>query len=190
MSTAIEEREDTATDGLYVQSLPNVMFKSRRKGLRLTVTPRYTTRNPVSGQPTGETKGIFIAFLEGPDGGYFSFPATGPVKLVDSLNGGESEMDAEKVLEWLEGHRLFGDRFEGFWREELTAPAVSREELQVLMDAALEFDEDKLRALIEQEEAGWAREDLLSTARGALERIGVAKAKAEEIARAEAGGKE
>jgi hypothetical protein len=54
---------------------------------------------------------------EGPDGGYFAFPATGTVKLVDSLDGNESEIPAEELIEWLEGHRLFGNLFEGFWRE-------------------------------------------------------------------------
>jgi hypothetical protein len=188
MSTAVEEKDTAAETGeLLVQSKPNVMFRSARKNLRLTMEARYPIVNPVTQRPAGVTKGKFVAFRETAKGGLLTFAEQGTVKLVDTLDGNEALIPADELIEYLEGHRLFGDRFDGFWREKIEAPAVSREELQVLMDAALEFDEDKLTALIEQEEQGWAREDLLGTARGALERIVAAKAKVAEEAAA-AGG--
>jgi hypothetical protein len=178
MSTAVEEQQDATAEGeLLVQSKPNVMFRSARKNLRLTMEARYPIVNPVTQRPAGVTKGKFVAFRETAKGGLLTFAEKGPVKLIDTLDGNEAEMPAEELIEYLEGHRLFGDRFDGFWRETIEAPAVTREEVQVLMDAALEFDEDKLNLLIEQEEQGWGRSELLDTARGAVERIVAAKAK-------------
>jgi hypothetical protein len=97
------------------------------------------------------------------------------------------------VLAWLEDHRAIGNIEEGFWRVDPTAPAPSREELQTLTRAAFSLDTEKLERLIEQEEAGWRREDILVIAREAVENIAAAKEEArrqaEEEAAAEVKGK-
>jgi hypothetical protein len=119
MSTAVEEKDTAAETGeLLVQSKPNVMFRSARKNLRLTMEARYPIMNPVTHRPSGVTKGKFVAFRETAKGGLLTFAEKGPVKLIDKLN-----------------------------------------------------------LLIEQEEQGWGRSELLDTARGAVERIVAAKAK-------------
>jgi hypothetical protein len=55
-----------------------------------------------------------------------------------------------------------------------------------MTQAAIALDSEKLLALIAQEEAGWAREDVLSIARDAVESIEAVKAKALEEAQREA----
>lgn len=144
-----------------------VLFMARRSELRLTMKPRYRLRDPVSGQVTGQTAGTFIGFREG----VFRCPKEGTCKLVDTIDGGESQIDAGELIEWLEGHRLYGNQFEGFWRVDPTAPPPSRDELQRLMDAAIALDEETLQKVIDQERAGWDRQDIITTAEKALERI-------------------
>lgn len=145
-----------------------VLYMSRRSGLRLTMRPRYPLRDPVSGQLTGSTPGVFIGFQDG----QVRVPKSGQYTTVDTLNGGRSEpIDAADVHDWLQRHHLFGDRQEGFWRVDPTAPPVSQDEMRAMMNAATLLDEETLQAIIDQEEAGWGREAILNTAREALDRI-------------------
>jgi hypothetical protein len=58
--------------------------------------------------------------------------------------------------------------------------------METMTQAAIALDSEKLLALIAQEEAGWAREDVLSIARDAVESIEAVKAKALEEAQREA----
>jgi hypothetical protein len=118
----------------------------------------------VSGQPTGQTMGRFVAFKDFK----FALPPSGKVTLVDSLNGGEAEMEAAEVIEWRKRHRLLGDREEGFWLHEEPAPAVSGEEQQNASRAAMHHDVGTLEKMLEQERAGWARPDFIATLEGTL----------------------
>lgn len=152
---------------LVAEPPKEVLFWAKRDSLRLTMVARYPERDPVSGQMTGQSKGRFVAFRD------FKcyVPQSGKVKLVDSLNGGEAEMDAAEVVDWLKSHRLFGDRQEGFWLHEEPAPVVSAEEQQRVSDAATEHDVETLEAMLKAEQAGWAREEFLGTIRHAVDKI-------------------
>lgn len=142
-----------------------MLYLARRSGLRLTMRPRYPLRDPVSGQLTGHTKGVFIGFRDG----VVRIPKTGEFVAVDTLDGGESEpIPAEEIHSWLEGHRLFGNQEEGFWRYEATAPPVSQEEMEALMQASIELNRDMLQEIVRQEEAGWQRPQILEPAKKAL----------------------
>jgi hypothetical protein len=175
---------------LVAQPADTVDFMARREELRLTLKARYPQRNPVTGASEGVTQGIFAGFREG----LLRLPKTGTARLVDTLDGGVHEMPAEDVLELLRKHRLFGDRSEGFWLVEHPAPSVSQDELDRLLDAAARWDEEQLATLLDQERAGWAREDVIRVAEGALERISAMRAEVEvkalEVERAAAEDRE
>jgi hypothetical protein len=141
---------------------PNrVLFFARRDSLRLTMTARYATRDPVSGQPTGQTPGKFVAFRDF----RFEVPPTGEVTIVDST------IEAAEVVEWLKRHRLFGDREEGFWLYEEPAPAITAAEQQRVSDAALEHDVATLEEMLAQERAGWAREEFVANLTDTIRKI-------------------
>lgn len=147
---------------------PNrVLFFARRDSLRLTMTARYATRDPVSGQPTGQTPGRFVAFRDFK----FEVPPSGEVTIVDSLNGGEATLEASEVVDWLKRHRLFGDREEGFWLYEEPAPAITAAEQQRVSDAALEHDLDTLGEMLAQERAGWARPEFIGNLEDTMRKI-------------------
>jgi hypothetical protein len=166
----------TYDDLLVSQPETKTLFMSRRSELRLVKTPRYP-RYGASGQKVGEDPGQVIPFRDG----VFRCPPTGTVELEDGRKA-----DAAEVLAWLEDHRAIGNIEEGFWRVDPTAPAPSREELQTLTRAAFSLDTEKLERLIEQEEAGWRREDILVIAREAVENIAAAKEEARRQAEEEA----
>jgi hypothetical protein len=156
------------TEILVSPTEETVLYMSRRAELRLTMVPRYPKLNQVTGAKQGETKGAFIGFRDG----QVRIPKTGEYRTVDTLDGGESEtMDVAEVHEWLQKHRLFGNQLEGFWRVDPSAPPVSSEELQVLMDAALTLDAETLEEIIRQESGGWRREQIIDRAEDALMKI-------------------
>lgn len=148
----------------------HVLFMCRRSDLRLVKTPRYPRYGP-GGQQVGEKPGEVVAFRDGT----LRVPRTGMAILEDGR-----QVDAEEIVEWLEGHRLFTDSEDGFWRVDPTAPPVSQAEIDALNDIVLDLDEDKLLAFIEQERAGWGRDDLLASAERVLERMRALKAQAEK----------
>lgn len=159
-------------------------FLARRQNLRLVKKPRRPIRN-LDNETVGETDGLTLEFAVYIDPvrkeqliaggmdereaqaaaryGRFECPTEGTVEIF----GGE--VDAAELHAWLMRHRLHGDQLEGFWRLEPTVPAVSRDELAKLMEAA--WDEGMLVAIIEQERAGWARPEILEVAEGALDRL-------------------
>ena len=47
-----------------------------------------------------------------------------------------SAVDAQELIAWMGRHRLNGDRHEGFWQVDPTAPPVSEDEMSRLMDAS------------------------------------------------------
>jgi hypothetical protein len=135
-----------------------VTFAAVRDGLRLIKTPRYPIFGP-GGRAVGEDPGESVKFADG------ILPVTDEgVTLEDGR-----VMPREQALEWLRGHRLFGNLHDGFSEVAQAAPAVTQAELETLMAAAL--DEGALVRLIEAEEAGWNRPTFLAPARGQLERV-------------------
>jgi hypothetical protein len=166
----------TYDDLLVSQPETKTLYMSRRSELRLVLTARQPITG-AAGQKTGESVGAAIPFREG----VFRCPPTGTVELEDGRMA-----DAAEITAWLDSHRLNGNVEEGFWRVDPTAPALSRAEMETMTQAAIALDSEKLLALIAQEEAGWAREDVLSIARDAVESIEAVKAKALEEAQREA----
>jgi hypothetical protein len=158
----------TASLELVSQPETSIVYMARRSDLRLTMKPRYPVNNPVTGQREGESRGIFCGFRDGT----LRIPREGKIVLMDTLNGGESEeIEAAVVHEWLQKHRRYGDRSEGFWMLEQPAPPVSPQEIDRLMEAAARWDVGTLEAVLEQERAGWGRADLIATAERQVERI-------------------
>lgn len=153
-----------------------VTFSARRSELRLVKTPKHPIYGP-NGQRQGETVGETIAFRDG----VLRVPTSGKVTLEDGRPA-----SAEEILEWMRGHRLFGNADSGFVEIGQVAPPVSQEEMEVITDAAIALDIETLEAIKREESAGWARETVLATVEKAL--TGVAEAKeavAKEIAERE-----
>lgn len=177
-------------DQLVSQPDRGTIFLARRDGLRLTKVSRYPIRG-ASGQQVGETPGEVLVFRDA----RFYCPAEGTVAVEDGR-----EIDAAEVRAWLLGgtvvkdgqevtfrpHRLLGDVNEGFWAVETKAPPVSREELDRIVNATMQWDVPTLERILEQERAGWEREDVLQVAEGAIERIHAMEAKLRDEAATEA----
>jgi hypothetical protein len=60
---------------------------------------------------------------------------------------------------------------EGFWRVDPQAPAPSGEELQAIMELAMNLDIDSLRRTLRTEAEGWQREPVLALTRRAIEKV-------------------
>jgi hypothetical protein len=162
MATAEEVRDEP------VMSAPSksVTFSARREDLRLVRVARYPVMG-AAGQKVDETKGEVVCFRNG----RLEVPLEGDFTLEDGRTA-----PAVEILGWLEKHRLNGDAWEGFFRVEFAAPPPTQDEMQALVDAAMELNVDKLREIIRQEEEGWAREPILRVARGGVEKIEAALA--------------
>jgi hypothetical protein len=143
-----------------------VIFAARREDLRLTKVPRYPVYG-ASGQKVSESVGEVVCFRAG----RLEVPLEGEITLEDGRPA-----DAAEIVQWLEKHRLYGDREEGFFKVELAAPAPTQDEMQALVDAAMELNVDRLREILRQEEEGWQREAILRVARGGVEKIEAALA--------------
>jgi hypothetical protein len=134
-------------------------YAARREELRLVLKPIYPRYGP-GGQTVGELPGETVEFRNG--------------LLTIDLTQDETPIAAgrtvptEELVEWLEKHRLLGDREEGFFKVEIAAPAVSQDEMDRLLQAAVALDTDTLSAIIEAEEQGWVRDAILEPARRAL----------------------
>lgn len=181
MATATAAREEQ-----YVsQPTKTTLFMCRRSDLRLVKDPRYP-RYGAAGQKVGEFPGAAVQFRDG----RLDVPASGKMMLDDGR-----EADAAEVREWLLSHPLIDNTQEGMWVVDQLAPPVSQEEISTLL--RISMDEDALRAIISQEESGWARPALLEPAGEALERLleitaqmqAEAEARAEEDRKAEAARK-
>lgn len=159
------------TEELVAAPPDGVIFLARRRGLRLVrvaVEPIWGA----GGRKVGDTKGHTVEFRDG------RFVC----EKKDDPDG--------KVLDFLRAHARNGDPNEGFWEVTPTAPAVTMNELQAAMLAATNFEVDKLQAMLDQEEAGWARDELLTPLRAALARFEEIKATMDpdELARIEGQG--
>lgn len=176
MSTAVETPQTTATEEQLVAARPDVtLFMARRRELRLIKQGRYPVHAP-TGQKIGETTGQIVVFRDG----RLDVPHEGTMLLEDGRPA-----EAHEILEWLEKHPRNGDVNEGFWRVDPTAPTPTAVELQALMIAATELDSEKLEELIRQEEDGWARDAILTVARGALDRVRLMQEQAKTAAEAQ-----
>lgn len=177
--TVLEE-ESVASDATpeIQQPARSVLFIAKRSDLRLVWVPRHPIINPASGVRTGMSRGRVLAFRDGS----LTIPLDNPdgmVHGIDTADAGDWSEETDVVLEWLRNHRLNGDFQEGFEEVKQTAPEISDAELDLLQEAAINFDMDALRAFIAKEESGWQREQLLGRARKTLEKIEVAYAAAE-----------
>jgi hypothetical protein len=148
---------------------------SMKHDLRLVVVPRYPIYGP-GGQKQGENPGQTLRFNEG----VLRVPHDGTMTLEDGR-----QIDAQTVRDFIERHRLLGDLFMGFWKVDPVAPPISEEEMEQVLDAALNGDADRLRLIVEQERAGWGREVLIRRAEAQIEKIDRIRAELE----AEAKGK-
>jgi hypothetical protein len=135
------------------------LFMSRRSELRLVKTPVYPVLGP-SGATVGHKAGEALEFRDG----VLRLPLQGDVKLADGRS-----VPVDGVVEWLENHRLLGNKEEGFWGVDPTAPAPSEAEIGKLAELSMSLDAAGLLRFIEQESAGWARPTLLKAAQTALE---------------------
>lgn len=151
------------------------MFAARREDLRLIKVPRYPVRD-AGGRQVSESLGEAVQFRRG----VLEVPTDGGLMLEDGR-----EIAGADLIPWLEKHRLFGNREEGFFKVEVAAPAPSEEEMQALMNAAIALDEEKLEAILSEEQAGWARDAIVNVAREGVERIRAFKAQAAKDAESE-----
>lgn len=177
--------EATEQDGedrvLVSQPDDAIMFYAMRSELRLIKTPRRPIRGP-DGESIDETRGVMVQFHDG----VLRIPTDG----TDVTLGNGDKEPVDNILPWLESHRLFKDKHEGFWRADPAAPPPSMAELTRLQEFALALDVDGLEAFLAQEEGGWNRPELVEIAKGTLERIEAAKQTHEdELARAREEGK-
>lgn len=145
-----------------------VTFLARRDELRLIKKAERFRRN-AEGDVVESIPGERIVFRDG----VLKVPLTG---TIAGENG--DALDAPEVIAWLQGHKLRGDRQEGFWELEEPAPAPSEDELTQLQMLAEDLDAKGLERYIGEERDGWAREKLLAIAEGSLVRV---KAKVEEL---------
>lgn len=152
------------------------IFLAYRQDLRLVMEPRYP-RYGAAGQKVGELPGRAVQFREN----RFFCPSEGKVRLDDGR-----EHDAAEVLEWLQSHPMLGNTMDGFWRVEQSAPPVSDDELQALLDAAMRLDVAGLEAIVREERAGWNRSIIVDRGESALEQMRAALSQAQAQQDAEA----
>jgi hypothetical protein len=165
-----------------------LLFMSRRSDLRMFKRASYAVRDPNSGEVVDRTQAQVVAFVDG----QFRCEPSGTVTLTDTLDAGIAEVDGEELVSWLLKHRLYGDKHEGFWRVDPTAPPVSKDEMKGLLRAAQRFDVDALERALADERAGWNREDVIETIESTLAdtREVIAELEAEKKATGEAGAEE
>lgn len=143
-----------------------VLYVAARSNLRLvhtSIEPRYG----VGGRKVGEDPGVTVAFRDG----ILRIPLSGHV-----LTETGRKFDAAELNAWLMDHRLYGSTFEGFSRVEQVAPPVSSEEMDAITQAATMHDVEALRAILEQESAGWKRPQVVRSVQQAVETIGQVQA--------------
>lgn len=146
---------------LVSQPEGGTLYMSRRSELRLL---RTNTRNRFDqeGHKIETMQGESVTFKDG----VLRLPTSKRMTIDKGM-----KVPTEEIREWLEDHRSFGDREEGFWRVDPVAPPVGEDELERLTELTTDLDMDRLALFIEQEEAGWGREKLLVAARKAYGRV-------------------
>lgn len=153
----------SAADVIVKPDSKNTYF-ARRSDLTLVRTPQQKLYSQ-NGAVRGQTDPDRVRFKDG----MFECPHTGKV-LID---GGQS-VDAAELNEWLQGHRIFGDPFEGFTMQQMPAPAASQDELRAIMGAT--GDRQELLEILKAENEGFKRPEVLELVAEAIERLDAAQA--------------
>lgn len=166
MSTATAPPE--LHEALVQQPEASVLFIAKRSDLRLTKKARYPIVVPTTGERIGMTPGITVSFAPS---GEFRCPIEGDVTVMDPGGAGQATLPADELLTWLQAHPRCGDPNEGFYRVDPKAPPLSKAETERLVELATAGDTESLREVIEQERAGWDRQELIEIAQGAVDRL-------------------
>jgi hypothetical protein len=146
----------------YVQKPQrSTVMLAMREDLRLVKIPIEEGYNQ-AGRSVQTFPGQAVAFEEGK----LRVPPSGEMQLEDGRKA-----PAKEILEWLEDHKLFGDRHEGFWRLEEPAPQPSEEELNALLELTVDGDIPGLERFIAEEQDGFKRKQLIQNAEQSLERV-------------------
>lgn len=156
-----QEQERAEDEAPPIAEKPKMrVYAARREDLVLIWkkdTPQFNGPEQI-----GTTPGKQVKF----DGGFLRVPLKGTFR-----GNRDEELDAAEAIEWLDGHRKFGDKDEGFWLHVEAPPIPTGAEQQRIVDLGMDLDAEGLRAFIEHEEANYNREPLLKVARGTLERV-------------------
>lgn len=159
MSTA--ELDHPTEERLVSRPEEGTLYMSRRNELRLVKSPTRSRFN-AEGSKIETIQGESVTFRDGA----LRLPTGGKATIDAGLR-----VSVDELRTWLEDHRAFGDREEGFWRVDPVAPPVDGGELERLTEITTDLDIPRLEAFIAQEEEGWARPRLLKAAEAALARV-------------------
>jgi hypothetical protein len=153
----------TAPPGDTIVSQPQQLktYAARRAELVLVMKPERNVHGP-GGERVDVTPGIRLQFADG----VLRVPLTGTVQTQQGR-----EIPAEDVLEFLERHRLYGDRFEGFTEIPQAAPPVSEDEMAQIMYAVAMGDLDRLNGVLDAERSGWNRPEIIKGVQQGLETL-------------------
>lgn len=138
------------------------LYMASREDLEL-VKRRDLPQHDADGQRLEDKLGQRVQFRDG----------TLRIPLEDEAFKGKRgvEIPTQELLDWLDRHPLNGDMQDGFWLVPAPTPAPTEGELQNIVVLAEESNLQGLEDFIEQETAGWGREELLRVAEGARERV-------------------
>lgn len=148
-------------DSIVSQPAQEKSYASRRGELRLVHTQEYPIYGP-GGRQIGMEPGIRIKFTDG----VLRVPLRGKITTEQGR-----EIDAAPIVEWLDSHRLNGNREEGFFEVPQAAPPVTDSELDAIMEAGYTHDMDRLEVILQSEQQGWGRVQIVSAVEKALTRI-------------------
>lgn len=138
-------------DSIVSQPAREKTYAARRDTLTLVHTPEYPIFGP-GGRQVGIEPGIRIQFTDG----MLRVPLSGKITTAQGR-----QIDAAPIIEWLDGHRLNGDGYEGFFEVAQAAPPVSEDEMNGIMRMAALHDMDGLQALLDTERSGWNRRSIV-----------------------------
>jgi hypothetical protein len=159
-------------DSIVSQPEQTRTFFAYREELVLVMKTEYPVRGP-SGEQVDLSEGIRLQF----QAGMLRVPLTGH---VTSQQG--RKVPAKDVTEFLDAHKLNGDRFEGFTELAQAAPPVSEDELTHITIAVARGDTDQLNAILDDERAGWDRREIVHAVEQGL---GALRAMTEHIEQAD-----
>jgi hypothetical protein len=159
-----------------LQPAPEKMYAARRSQLVLVLKPEYPVRGP-SGEQVDIKPGVRIQFKDG----ILRVPLEGKMKTAQGR-----DVDTADVLAFLEKHTLYGDPHEGFTEIPQVAPPASEQELTAITMAAASLDDGTLQQLLDTEQSGWNRPQLVGAIKRAMETIESIRRDVEAQAEAEA----
>lgn len=148
-------------DSIVSQPAREKSYAARRGELKLVHTQEYPIYGP-GGRQIGMEPGIRIKFTDG----VLRIPLQGKITTEQGR-----EIDAAPIVAWLDSHRLNGNREEGFFEVPQAAPPVTDAELDAIMEAGYTHNMDALEAILQSEQAGWGRTQIVQAVEKALTRI-------------------